>query len=631
MSSGGSARNSLEGPPLLASVVPLVSVWRVDRPFDYLVPEELAERIVAGCVVAVTFGNRRVRAVVRGLRRELQDRDLAPIDRVVVAAPVAGPPLGDLLDFEARRYVTTTAASWSRAVPTRVRVTATQTPEFAGKESAELPSALEPLADAIRQGEPGVWVLRPEPRVPRETLISALVGTVRNGSALVAVPEVNYGSLVLDSLSSGYPELLRTDSAVSDPARSAALMRLTEGRALGAGGRSIVHAPAPDLKLILVDEEHHPSFKEDRSPRYDARRSAVERARLHGCSCVFVTSTPSVEAGFKSQTGEWGLVTPPREAEREARPLVEVVPPDPNRAITGELFHRIRDTLNAGRRVAILVPAAGFARAMWCSSCRRSLRCPRCEAGLFIDDAETLHVHCAVCGFEATAPAECPSCRASAWRFLGSGSRRHEEQLMKAFPRARVQRVDPENVDSPVGSPDIYVTTWIGTKPAMRPDVSLVAVLEADALIRRPDFRAAENAYQALAAMAEWAGPASAGGRLVLQSHDGGHHAIQAVVRASYDYFLERELKLRKDLSYPPFSELIRMWASRENSDQIEEAASIARNAGARVLGPVAARRGARKVIEALVKCADAQVVADELRALMSSGRRAFSVDVDPR
>jgi primosomal protein N' (replication factor Y) (superfamily II helicase) len=357
----------------------------------------------------------------------------------------------------------------------------------------------------------------------------------------------------------------------------------------------------------------------------------MERARLHGSPCVFVSSTPSVEAGLEALTGDWGFVTPPRGAEREARPLVEVVPPDPSRAVTGELYHRIRDTLNARRRVAILVPAAGFARAMWCSSCRRSLRCPRCEAGLFVDDAETLHVHCAACGFQSTAPAECPSCGASAWRFLGSGSRRHEEQLAKAFPRARVQRVDPENMDTPAESPDIYVTTWIGTKPAVRPDVSLVAVLETDALIRRPDFRAAENAYQALAAMAEWAGPATAGGRLVLQCDDGGHHAIQAVVRASYDYFLERELNLRKDLSYPPFSELIRMWASRENSDQIEEAAAVARNAGGRVLGPVAARRGGRQVMEALVKCADAQVVADELRTLMSSGRRAFSVDVDPR
>jgi primosomal protein N' (replication factor Y) (superfamily II helicase) len=629
MSSGGFARS--ERPPLLASVVPLVSVWRVDRPFDYLVPEELADWIVPGCVVAVRFGNRRVRAVVRSAHRALPERELAPIDRVVVAAPVAGPPLGGLLDFEARRYITTTAASWSRAVPPRVRVTAAPTPEFVGKEIADLPAAMRPPVDAIRDNTSGVWVVRPDPRLARERLISALVGAVRNGSALVAVPEVTYGSLVLDSLSSDYPDLLRTDSAVSDTARSAAVMRLAAGRGLGAGGRSIVHAPAPDLELLLVDEEHHPSFKEDRSPRYDARRSAVERARLHGSPCVFVSSTPSVEAGFKALTGEWGLVTPPRGAEREARPLVEVVPADPKRAITGELFHRIRDTLNAGRRVAILVPAAGFARAMWCSNCRRSLRCPRCESGLFVDDAETLHVHCAVCGFESTAPAQCPSCGASAWRFLGSGSRRHEEQLAKAFPRARVQRVDPENMDTPAGSPDIYVTTWIGTKPAVRPDVSLVAVLETDALIRRPDFRAAENAYQALAAMAEWAGRASAGGRLVLQSDDGGHHAIQAVVRASYDYFLERELNLRKDLSYPPFSELIRMWASRENSNQIEEAAAVARNAGARVLGPVAARRGSRKVIEALVKCADAQVVADELRTLMSSGRRAFSVDVDPR
>jgi primosomal protein N' len=634
MSSGGSARSSEPDAsgdlPLVASVVPLVSIWRVDRPFDYLVPAGLADQVVAGCVVGVTFGKRRMRAVVRDLSRRAPERELIPLDRVVVAEPVAGPPLGDLLDWEARRYITTTAASWSRVVPPRVRARAADTPDFEPGEEGGSPD-LAAVVEAIEAGGAGTWVVRPDPRVPRESVISSLVVAARGGSALVAVPEVNYGSSVLEVLSTDHPGVLRTDSAVSETERSRAMLRLSRGRALGAGGRSIVHAPSPDLKLLLVDEEDHPSFKEDRSPRYDARRTAVERARLQRCTCVFVSPTPSVEAGFKAMTGDWGLSAPLRAVEREARPVVEVVAPDPKRSLTDELFHRIRDTLDAGRRVAVLVPAAGFARAMWCSNCRKSLRCPRCESGLFVDDAETLHVHCRVCSFESTAPARCPSCGLSAWRFLGTGSRRHEDQLVKSFPRVKVHRVDPDAIDPPASPPDIYVTTWIGTKPALRPDVSLVAVLDADALIRRPDFRASENAYQAFAAMAEWAGPASSGGRLVLQSTDGGHHAVQAVARASYDYFLERELELRKDLSYPPFSELIRMWASPENESVVAEAAGVAKRAGGRVLGPIKARRAGRKVIEVLVKCPEAQIVADELRSMMSSGRRNFSVDVDPR
>jgi primosomal protein N' (replication factor Y) (superfamily II helicase) len=442
---------------------------------------------------------------------------------------------------------------------------------------------------------------------------------------------VSYGSSVIDAVARDFRMLVRTDSSVSETDRSAAILRLARGKAVGAGGRSIVHAPAPDLKLIIVDEEHHPSFKEDRSPRYDARRSAIERARLHGCTCVFVSPTPSVEAGFKAQTGDWGVVSPPRAAARSARPLVEVVEPDPKRAITDELFHRVRDTLNAGRRVAILVPTGGFARTMWCANCRKSLRCPRCESGLAVADEQGRAVRCPVCTFSGPAPAKCPSCGESAWRFVGAGSRRHADQLAKAFPRATVHRVDPDSVEPPSSPPDIYVTTWIGTKPALRPEVSLVGVLDGDALIRRPDFRASENAYQAFATMAEWAGPAASGGRLVLQCSDPGHHSVQAVIRASYDYFLERELELRKELAYPPFSELVRVWATPQNEEAVRAAAAVASRAGGRVLGPVATRRGGQARLDLLVKCPDAQIVADELRGLMAAGKSGFSVDVDPR
>jgi primosomal protein N' (replication factor Y) len=222
---------------------------------------------------------------------------------------------------------------------------------------------------------------------------------------------------------------------------------------------------------------------------------------------------------------------------------------------------------------------------------------------------------------------------------VGAGSERLAEQLAATFPRASVARVDPDVlaaapkdvIEAP--SADIYVTTWIGTKEVLRPDVSMVVVLDADALIRRPDFRASERAYQALAEMAEWAGPAETGGRLLIQTTEPAHHAVQAVVRADYGFWLRRELAQRAELGYPPFAELVKVTASGAGSETlIAEAAAVGRAAGARVLGPIRIRSGA-SAHQILIKARDATEVATGLRPLAArapSGAR-LRIDVDPR
>jgi primosomal protein N' (replication factor Y) len=219
---------------------------------------------------------------------------------------------------------------------------------------------------------------------------------------------------------------------------------------------------------------------------------------------------------------------------------------------------------------------------------------------------------------------------------VGAGSERLAEQLAKSFPRAAVTRVDPDVLEKgePPDEGDIYVTTWIGTKAAIRPDVSLVAILDADAMIRRPDFRASENAYQAMVEMAEWAGAASDGGRLVIQTDEAGHHCLQAIARADYSFFLERELRIREELGYPPFSELIKVGVLGEHRTRLaEEVGAVARDAGARVLGPIEVGFGDDKRLELLLKCTDAEAITPGLRDIVTrvpAGSR-LRIDVDPR
>jgi primosomal protein N' (replication factor Y) len=493
------------------------------------------------------------------------------------------------------------------------------------------------LSAAIAARRAGTWCLRALPGEDRGALIAELVHVATNagGTALVGVPEVRYGSLVLDALGRRFPDMARVDSSRSDAARAAGWMQLAAGARVGGGGRSVVLAPARRLRLLVLDEEHHFSYKEDRSPRYDARRVAVERARLEGAACVLISSTPSMETGEAAVAGRFGTVQPARARARAARPIVELVERPRERVLSAELHRRVGAVLERGERAALLVPDRGYARSMWCAACRRSLRCPRCEAGVSYERARA-RVRCVRCGYHRAPPETCPVCGAVAWRYLGTGSERLYEQVRKAWPRASVARADPETLehDQQGPTPDVYVTTWIGTKATLRPPVSLVGVLDVDAFIRRPDFRAAESAYQALAEMAEWAGPASGGGRLLIQCSEPAHHAIQAIVRADYRFFLRRELEHRVELGYPPCTELVELRASGvRRAESLDAALSVCREEGARVLGPVAAGPARPGELQALVKCDDAAPVAGRLRDILAAvppGTRV-RVDVDPR
>ena len=586
----------------------------------------------------VTFGARTVRGIVTSLTEAIPERALEPIKGVVTGPPVAPPPLPELFDWLAERYVVPRGKAFARAVPPRVRVAVTA--EAIATTPIEPTTTLryeggKALLDALASGGRGAFCFRVLPGEDRGRVIAELAAQVRttNRATIVAVPEVHFGSQVIASLEGVFPDLMRLDSAAGDDVRSAGWLSMAAGARLGAGGRSAVLVPSPQVGLIVVTEEHHHTYKEDRAPRYHAVQVARKRAQLQHAVCVLISPTPSLESGWAAASGDLGSVVASRGDRRAARPVIEVIDRPEDRSIAHVLHQRIADHLRGGERVALLAPSGAFARAVWCAECRRSLRCSVCEAGLFYERSGR-RVACARCGFRGPAPDTCPTCGAADFRFVGAGTERLGDQVARAFPRARVARVDPADPAGTAHSDaDIYVTTWVGTKPELRPDVSLVGVLDADWLIRRPDFRAAESAYQALVEMAEWAGPATSGGRLVVQSSDPSHYAIQGLARADYDFFLEREAAVRRELSYPPFTELIRLNA--RGPDAVATFKGLLDRLALRdvaVLGPVQRDRP-HPGAEVLLKCQDAYEVALRLRGILPDMPRGtlIAVDVDPR
>jgi primosomal protein N' (replication factor Y) (superfamily II helicase) len=615
----------------------------LDRTFDYAVPDTLGSTVAVGSLVRVPLGARKVRGIVVEVA-EGEVAGLEPVLSLVVRTPLAVPSLRDLLRWVAARYVAPQPAAFERVVPPRVRVQPRPVAPLGDGPAPEILRAYSggtQLLDAIASGSRGVWCLRALSGDDHGRLITELVGAAgrASGAAIVMVPEVHYGSRVLDKLQEAFPDCVRLDSGKSDAERAAGWLAMAAGHGLGGGGRGSVFVPCPDLRLIVVDEEHHRTYKEDRAPRFDARRVAIERARRQGAICVLVSVAPLLETGAGVRGGTFGLTQPTREADRAARPIVELMEKPHDRQLAQGFHRRIHDCLSAGGKVAVLVPMRGFARSLWCGACRRSVRCPVCEAGVRLE-AGGAAIRCPRCGYSTTTPELCPTCGERDFRLVGAGSERLADQLGAMFPRASVTRVDADTLGSGEAHPpagDIYVTTWIGTKPALRPDVSLVAVLDADALIRMPDFRAAENAYRALVEMAEWAGPAGVGGRLLVQTAQPSHHAIQALVRADYGFFLERELEQRHELGYPPFAELVKVRSSgMKHLEVLDEVTELCRGMGAQVLGPIGVRVGAASDVDAaevLVKHPDAGPIAECLRGILPkvpAGTR-LRVDVDPR
>ena len=318
MSCGGSAPSQpisdlteADG-PRTAAVLPLVPAWRVDRTFDYSVPPKLAARIQPGVLVRIPFGHRRVRGLVLSASDAEPAADLEEIATVSFPVPVAPRSLLDLLEWVARRYIVPRGRAFALAVPPRVRVRAPATERLDGGPNPERILGYEGgagLVAALESGASGVWCIWARPGEDRGELISELVaaaGRAGDGGALVAVPEIRYGSAVLDGITRHWPNIARLESTRSEMDRANAFAALAAGHGLGAGGRSAVLAPVPHLRMVVLDEEHHTTYKEDRSPRYDARRAAMERARIQDAVCVFLSSAPSVELGAAATGGRAG-------------------------------------------------------------------------------------------------------------------------------------------------------------------------------------------------------------------------------------------------------------------------------------------------------------------------------------
>ncbi|MCW1884585.1 primosomal protein N' [Luteolibacter flavescens] len=338
------------------------------------------------------------------------------------------------------------------------------------------------------------------------------------------------------------------------------------------GARSAVFAPLPDLGLILVDEEHENSYKQDQIPRYHGRDVAVLRAALEGCTIVLGSATPSLESFQNTLEGKYRLVRLAKRADGQSLPLIRVLDmrleKQKQKGGMAILSDRLRNALEQrllkNEQSILFLNRRGFARSLQCPSCGAVCMCPHCSVALtYHRDEERLMCH--ICGHQAVVPRKCPECRDPAIALQGYGTQKVEEIIAKVLPNAKVARIDADAMRKKHALRDLLnafqarkIDILIGTQMIAKglhfPNVTLVGILNADIGLHVPDFRAGERVFQLLTQVAGRAGRGDLEGEVIVQTFTPHSPSIQFARHHDFDGFAEQELEFRRQFSFPPFS-----------------------------------------------------------------------------
>jgi primosomal protein N' (replication factor Y) len=434
-------------------------------------------------------------------------------------------------------------------------------------------------------------------------------------SAILLVPEIGLTPAVAADLHHIFgDEVAILHSALSDRERAEQWHRIKRGEArMVVGTRSAVFAPVADLALIIVDEEHDASYKQEETPRYHARDVAVMRAKMSDATVVLGSATPSLESYFNAKKSKYALVVLPDRVEQRPLPEVEIVDmriefqeTGHEQVISRKLAAEIQQRLDRKEQVMVLLNRRGYSPVVLCRTCGKKLECKNCAIALTHHKREHKMV-CHYCGYTAPVPKSCVHCGSEYVYFLGAGSEKLEELLHAMFPQARIARLDRDTVRGhedfgrtlnalDEGELDLIVGTQMIAKGHDIHGVTLVGVVGADVALGLPDFRAAERTFQLLTQVAGRAGRGSSPGKVILQTYFQDHYAVQYAARHDFIGFYEKELCFRSWMHYPPYSALANVLVRSGNlDDALKWSGTLGkwfdqtRHEGVRVLGPAAA------------------------------------------
>ncbi len=493
-------------------------------------------------------------------------------------------------------------------------------------------------------------------------------------SALLLVPEIGLTPAMAGQMHAAFAgDVALLHSQLTPDERAEQWHRIRRGEArVVIGTRSAVFAPLPELGLLIVDEEHDSSYKQEETPRYHGRDVAVMRAKLNGAVVLLGSATPSLESWQNAERGRYGRIEMLARVADRPLPEVDLIDMRAEFREVGreEIFSRrlveeTQGTLDRGEQAIILLNRRGYSFVVLCRSCGEKIECENCAismtfhkpvSGTDLQAQPGQRLECHYCGFRRGVPARCPKCEGEHLYYLGAGSQQGEERLQELFPNGRIGRMDRDTVRGRsdmerlltrlhAGEINLLVGTQMIAKGHDIHGVTLVGVVGADFALGLPDFRAAERVFQLLTQVSGRAGRGDLPGRVLVQTYHPDHYAIQFAQRHDYSGFVAKEMRYRRWMHYPPFTVLANVVVQ---SERMEEAAGWAATlggwfgssslGGVRVLGPAAAPIVRLKRIyrfHFVLKSEERRLLGETLRRLLVFAeaeripRRNLILDVD--
>jgi primosomal protein N' (replication factor Y) len=534
--------------------------------------------------------------------------------------------------------------------------------------TAEQAAALKPIQEKIHHDEHDVFLLYGVTGSGKtEVYLQAIASVIEKGKeAIMLVPEISLTPQTVKRFKERFGEqvaVMHSGLSVGEKYDEWRKIHRKEVKVV-VGARSAVFAPFESLGLVIIDEEHESSYKQEETPRYHARDVAIERAKSYGCPVILGSATPTLESFARAKKNVYKLLTLSQRMNKNALPAVDIVDMREelrtgNRSMFSELlFTKLKDRLEKGEQTVLMLNKRGHSSFVMCRSCGLVINCPNCDISLTYHRFNDI-MKCHYCGFEEGMPSVCPECESEHIRFFGTGTQKVEEELAKILPEARVIRMDVDTTSKKgsherllnafgEGKADILLGTQMIAKGLDFPNITLVGVLSADTMLHLPDFRSSEKTFQLLTQVSGRAGRHQLPGEVVIQTYTPEHYSIELSALQDYDAFYEREMYLRRQSHYPPYYYVVLITVSHEDlmktvsvTEKITNYLGSRLNRDSVVLGPVASpisRINNRYRYQCLIKYKREPDLNQHLRTLLDHYQKEtaqnhlqISIDLNPQ
>ncbi|MCM8790554.1 MAG: primosomal protein N' [Candidatus Omnitrophica bacterium] len=651
----------------------------IDKLFQYQIPEELLSRLAIGSRVFVSFGSKKVVGYVVGFSETAGREGIKPIETVIDAEPILSSEMLSLTKWISDNYFCSWGEAIEAAIPggikkgkkslgSRIKESHINVEDYSRTEPhvlmEEQAKALRMIADCIDKKEHRTFLLHGITASGKTEVYLQAIDYVlkKGGQAIMLVPEIALTPQTIERFVSRFGNRVAVIHSHLTPAkRFLEWKKIKDGRAdIVVGARSAIFSPVKNLGLIIVDEEHETTYKQEDVPRYHARDVAEERARLNSCPLVLGSATPSLESYYKAKEGRYKLIKLTKRIEERLLPKVKIVDMRMELATRKKitifskvLLDAIDNALKNKKQAIIFLNRRGFSTFVNCRKCGLVLKCKRCDA-VMVYHFEEKKLICHYCNSTQNPPDICPKCRSGYIRYFGLGTERVESELSHAFSHIHIARMDSDTTvkkgshdrilgEFKSGDASMLVGTQMIAKGLDFPEVTLVGVVSADVTLNLPDFRASERTFNLLTQVAGRAGRGEDGGEVIVQTYAPHHYAILAAAKHDYDRFYEEEIASRKELLLPPFVSLIKVVVRARNEEFTQKTAAALANAiraedkdvmiGGPAAAPISRVRGHYRY-NIMLKGDDKKRMCDLLKRVLAKFHKPHSVfiavDVDP-